>query len=453
MIRRTGVAVVALSLMMFLMAGYLLTAADGAQVVPKSKYDGKTNYSFAFEKSVPTLNPRWTFMLGQPSDSFDGEGRAALAANQVLFVKNDKLNASSPVTGRLLWSAGSKIRAPLYVVGGAVYVSSQSNELFKFDARTGKSLWSHKYKLNAALSDMVNSSASFTVQSSGDLLLLRYAGMLVALDASTGKQRWIWTDAESYTLDIFALPDVVLVPSERNSPADGVVFHALQAKTGKRLWTLNGGNGPLLGIVNNRLLFEDLAARTTKDKHELKLAVIDRTNGKRLETRHFLPISATAQDLLTARAKQVSLYGADLFIQSSAGSIYRFDVRVPGLKTPQPLTKRANWIAGPHGGKLFFQKERFDGLLSVKTVNSSEWFYAGLDNPVSQMLLHQNGLYVAQTDGELFAIDLTTGRPLFRYQTQSQFFPTLQVDGGRLLVEAEDRFFTFELPAALLKNN
>ncbi len=434
-----------------------LPAANGAHVVPKSTYEGKTTYSYAYEKSVQGLNPRWTFMLGQPSDAFDGEGRAALSGDLALFVKNDKLNASSVVTGKLQWSVGKTIRAPLSVIGSSVYVTSWKNELFRYDVRSGKLLWTYAYKNNPALSDMVNDSASFTMQASGELLLFRYMGMLVALDAKTGKMRWTWSDAESYMQEIFVLniagaTPMVLVPSEKNSPNDGVNFHALDLKTGKRLWSAGPTLGPLLGVVNNRLLFEDLTPRTVKDRFELKLAVLDRSNGKRIETRSFLPV-ARGKDPLTAQAKQIALNGIDLYVQSNEGTIYRFDVRNPGLKTPLPLSKRVNWIAGPHRDKLFFAKERFDGLLSVKTVNGSEWFYPALDNPVGKLLLHNNGLYVAQTDGELFAIDLTTGKPLFRYQAQSQYFPALQVSGSRLMVEAEDRFFTFELPPALLKNN
>jgi outer membrane protein assembly factor BamB len=60
-------------------------------------------------------------------------------------------------------------------------------------------------------------------------------------------------------------------------------------------------------------------------------------------------------------------------------------------------------------------------------------------------------MFVGQTDGEIYVLDDTTGKALFRFQTSARNFEPFHVVNGVLLVQAEDMLYAFQLPKQLLQ--
>ncbi len=103
-------------------------------------------------------------------------------ANGVVYVgsDDDHLYAYNAQTGAQLWSAatGSLIRSSPAVANGVVYVGSDDDHLYAFNAQTGASLWS------AATGSFISSSPAVA---NGVVYVGSSDGNLYAFDAQTGR--------------------------------------------------------------------------------------------------------------------------------------------------------------------------------------------------------------------------------------------------------------------------
>jgi len=424
---------------------------QAAYTVPKTYYDGMTNYSYTVTKSLLTAKPLLSVNLGRPTQTFDEMGRSLLVGNSLVYIKSGALKAVDFRTNRQLWAAVGKFRAPLFSKDNYLLISSADYVLHKIDLRTGKSLWNFRYALASASNQMTASSYSHSVSVSGDYVLLRYMESLTVLNRTTGKSLWRWSSTGSFLEDVYVVNGLVLVPSTFRTTTPSTFYYAFDIKTGKQKWLLIGSHGPLQTINGNLLYMEDLAFYEGANTHQLKLDAVDVTTGKVVSSKRYLSLPS-ANKGVEFGARKLSMVGNFMFVQGFDSSVYRFDIRqTPPLSVPKPLTSLKNWLAGPYNGKLFFMNDQGDGVTGVKTADGTRIVYNGLDNPVSRLLLDKSGLYVAQTDGELFFINLTTGRSMYRYQFATQRFASLQVSGSTLLAETEDQAYLFNLPTELLQ--
>jgi hypothetical protein len=78
-------------------------------------------------------------------------------------------------------------------------------------------------------------------------------------------------------------------------------------------------------------------------------------------------------------------------------------------------------------------------------------YYEGLDNTVQRIDFVDSGMFVGQTDGEMYALNVSTAKALFRFDTGSQRFGRFHVADGTLLVQGEDKLYAFAVPAELTK--
>jgi len=168
--------------------------------------------------------------------TYDGQGFSPLA-------QIDKSNVAA-LRPAWTWSMppNSSQNAPL-VHAGVMFVYGVGDRVQALDAKTGELLWEHTHiaKRTASIAGIVKRAIAI----SGDRLFVATTdGQMIALDIHTGKRVWA-TELGGKEVDISAGPMVVhgkviegLAGCTRIVPG-GCSFVALDAETGKLLWTFH----------------------------------------------------------------------------------------------------------------------------------------------------------------------------------------------------------------------
>ena len=156
--------------------------------------DGGTVYFGSYDQhlyalDVATGQPRWTFAAETPIDSMP------LLADGVLFVKltNDAVCALDPRSGAVFWRTTPQLAevlnepttwSPLSKVGGLLYLALSDGRLEALDATTGKRRWVTR----------LGAVHAAPPTSLGELGLVgTKQGSLDALDLETGETLWHWS--------------------------------------------------------------------------------------------------------------------------------------------------------------------------------------------------------------------------------------------------------------------
>jgi hypothetical protein len=149
-------------------------------------------------------------------------------SNGVVYVgsDDDKLYAFNATTGAKLWSAttGNSIDGSPAVAGNTVFVGCNDDYVYAFNGSTGALVW--KYQTGNAISGSVTVASGVVYVGSSD-------GNLYALNATTGAKIWSYNTGNSiYGGAAFANGMVYF------GVYDGM-FYALNATNGTLLWSSN----------------------------------------------------------------------------------------------------------------------------------------------------------------------------------------------------------------------
>ena len=175
----------------------------------------------------------WMFKTALAGTPTIADGVVYLALQDVTSVTETtiswetSLNAFNLQDGSRLWKlkdyATDTILTPT-VAGGRLYIGTyldQNHNVYCFDARTGKKVWS--YLTNGAV---LGTPAVFN----GTVYVGSADNTLYALDADTGKLRWRFENTETFFAAPFMHGGVVYAPSQ-----DGYIY-ALDERTGALRW-------------------------------------------------------------------------------------------------------------------------------------------------------------------------------------------------------------------------
>ncbi len=429
-----------------LWSSWCLTAspsADAAVKVEANRFKSTNSVSASFQ--VPEQKPRWTIRIGKPEATFASFDRVAAAGKYAYYLRAGRLYAADLTTGRTAWSTGSKLYGPIVATTNYVIVGSQAGTIFKFNSANGRTLWRFTAK-NKPILNAEYGTDLYTLTK--NTLFIRLSDAIVSLDLNTGKPKWTFSMEPTGSLKV--LGDIVLAHEISSGAITSQPVVAIDAKTGKLKWRLNGSFGPLLENNGNKLYFENIWPRNDLSKYEFKMDVYDASSGKKLESKEYLPLAAGADPLVT-QAQQVALNGFFLYLQADSGAIYKFDVRESSPITAKPMIEKADWLAGPYDGKLFLRTEHTAGIRSLLAEDLTEQVFEGLDNSVNVLRLNQSAAIVGQTDGELYVLHLATGKSVFRFQTGASVLRSTTISGNQLIVETEDQLLLFDLPTELQK--
>ena len=172
-----------------------------------------------------------------PAEEWPAWRRSHLGLGYSPLTQIDKTNV-----GRLTiaWAqalpAGVNMNEPL-VHNGVLYVFGYGDQVFAFDAASGRQLWRYQRKL----ADKTVLNSRKTIALYGDKLFTATSdNHMVALDARTGKPVWdvALTDRPGMRIPGGPLAaDGVIMQGFANNTAGGGIIVAVDAETGEHLWT------------------------------------------------------------------------------------------------------------------------------------------------------------------------------------------------------------------------
>lgn len=152
----------------------------------------------------------------------------------------DQINTGNVGNLRIAWAqalpAGVNMNEPL-VRDGVLYVFGYGDQVFAFDAASGRQLW--RYQRRVPQGTQLNSRKTIALY--GDRLYTATSdNHMVALDARTGRPVWDVAITDRPNMRIPGGPlaaDGVIMQGMASQAAGGGIIVALDAQSGERLWT------------------------------------------------------------------------------------------------------------------------------------------------------------------------------------------------------------------------
>jgi len=394
--------------------------------------------------ATPYASPLWSMELDAPTPERTFSA-VAVAQDKVFVIKSGVLNAIYVASGKTAWTFGKGLSGAIILDGNVGYVSSSDGKLHQVNLTTGKANWSFQYHENPEPYEI-----GFSLVTKDDKVFLSVVGGIYALDRNSGKVQWRNPSFE-YVAAFHIFDDILLLSTSESGAITVGTTYRIDLNTGEKLWRLGGSHGPVLQVEGNYALFHN----DWPNFSDTYAAIVDRVDlrtGETVESLSFIPFKE-GQDPLYHQAGRVISDGEQLFIQASDNEIHQYHISAQTGSKPTTVIEygKDEWIAGPYSGKLFFRdNDSYSIVYARKLIDQTYVHYEGLDNPVSRMDLIGNGMFVGQTDGEIYALNVTTGKALFCVQTEARSFGPFLTSGNVLLAQAEGKLIAMTLPKELI---
>ncbi|QHW32952.1 PQQ-binding-like beta-propeller repeat protein [Paenibacillus rhizovicinus] len=432
------------SLLGVLAAG-LVAASLGAGGTASAQYGSEPSYSletnYGFENKVPTAKALWSAELDLPSGTERIQYPPAVGETNLYYIKSGALVARSIASGKTLWSFGAKLLPGSAVIAGSfVYAGSADGSVYKVNPSTGSGTRIYQSKEKQLVSLKADGSTLYASSNSG----------LASINLATGKLNWTaGSDAVGHN-GMTILGSMLLVGTFESGAITVNTFYAIDKATGKTLWKLEGSHDKLLKADGDTLYFNNDWPHTDESAYVATIDIVSAKTGKVTGSKPFVAVS-TALPAMYQAPKYVTVDGNDVYILTQDNKLFSYNLNDGTDAVARYVTDGGSFIAGPYNGKVFFQNVDNLGFHARKLVDQSSLFYEGLDNPASRVDFKNAGMYVGQTDGEVYALNVTTGKAAFRFQTQARNYGPFQVAGSTLIVQAEGKLYAFRLPEELTK--
>jgi len=430
------------------LAATVAASAVGAAadyVRPNASYESAQVPSYL--NPVPEAKPLWSVTLGRPGEAYEYHGnRLAVGGGKAYYLKDGKLVAANARTGAVAWTFGQRLTQPIDYRDGSLFVFDDNGKLHRVDGDTGKAKWTFdltpyegEYGLALNAASMAHDDAA---------IYISILGTLLALDRENGKLIWN-SDRLQYGGFPLLHGELLLVSTTESGAITTSVTYAFEKRTGKTVWRSGSNASPLL-VKDGLLYAQDTWPAYDGATHQFRLAVVDIATGEAAGGHSYIRVPEGV-DPRTAQAYVSATDGEWLYVQGSDGAVYRFDYTRPGdEQQPRIYYGDGTWVAGPYHNKLFFEGDRGQGMYAVKLLDGNRFVYEGINNLVSRLDFHGNGMFAGQTDGVIYALDVTTGKAYFRYDTGARNFDPFLVEDGVLFAQAEETLYAFRLPQPLL---
>ncbi|RAP73649.1 stalk domain-containing protein [Paenibacillus montanisoli] len=409
-----------------------------AQSNPNASYDAQATPS-AWNK-VPYAKPVWTADLDKLTMDNSYQPPVVTIGGAFYLIKGGVLQARSLDTGKLLWSFGSKLQAgSIQALDNRLYISGQDGAVYQLDAKKGTSKRIYQANKKSAF-------GQFKVE--GNTLYYASSLGLAAVNLASGQEKWRNTDVNGIPMKV---GNKLLVHAMESGAITVTTTYAIDEANGKTFWRLPGSHSNLLKIEGEKLYFVNDWPKSDTTKFLVDLDIVDLNSGRVLETKSFVPVKQ-GEDPMYQYASNFAIDGNDVYVGTKDNEVFKYNLHAdPAAVKAEIFQDDGAWIAGPYNGKLIYKNRDNIGLHARKLFDKSYVYFQGLDNPASRVDLIGSGLYVGQTDGEIYALNVATGKALFRYQTEARSYAPFIVAGSKLLVQAEGKLYAFALPAELRK--
>ncbi len=329
-----------------------------------------------------------------------------------------------------LWRVDFASRSTPIVHGGKVHVTGRTRarglpmeQISVFDAKSGASLWSHRWSLYQSAAPFRRSaSASPAVDpGTGNVYVLGGGGLLFGWDRQ-GKLLWkrhlvqefgAYIGDSGSTANPVVDRDLVVVSVVGSAWKEGELprqkYIAMNKSTGEVQWIAQPGQACL-----------SRSAGSTPVVAEIK--------GQRLL------IGANADGAIDA-------------LQIRTGkTVWRCRIAESGIQTSVAVA--GDRIFAAHGGKNPGRGDR-GSIVAIDATGSGDitsggqiWRIDGVSVSASSPLVHQNRLYIADDTAILRCLDTGSGKEIWRYRLDSPTHGSPVWAGGKILLsETRGRFF------------
>jgi len=260
---------IANGLVFFLSYDSTFYALDAASGTLKWKFAtaGERRYAaphiHGLEPAAQIMPDPFDFFLSSP----------VVSAGLVYFGSGDSnVYALDAATGRLKWKfkTGDVVHSSPAIADGTVFIGSWDTYLYALDATNGAEKWRFKTGEDREIYNQVGIQASPAVDN-GIVYFGCRDSKFYAIEAGSGKQLWAYNNKGSWVINSAAIQGGKVY----FATSDTGLLHALDAKTGAELFTLEyhhwpmfsspaiAGNMMYLGSHQGRLLAVDLALQKT----------------------------------------------------------------------------------------------------------------------------------------------------------------------------------------------
>jgi eukaryotic-like serine/threonine-protein kinase len=307
------------------------------------------------------------------------------------------------------------------VVAGVAYVGSTDGFLYAIDAESGTQKW--KFKTEARI-------VSSPAVAKGTVFFNSYDGNFYAVDTASGKLKWKFAtpgehrftarhlhgslpagEAMPDPFDVYLSSPVIWNSSVYFGSGDGNIY-ALSADTGKQVWKFQTGDvvhaspaiaDGVLYIGSWDSFFYALDAATGKEKWRFK-------TGEDADTHNQVGIQSSA-----------AVANGTVFFGCRDSNFYALDAATGSKKWA--FNNKGSWVVGSPAVR--------DGKVYFATSDSTTLHVLAADSgaPVFSMKFHWylfsspaiagNTLYVGSHDGKLYAVDLSSQKIAWEFQTDA----------------------------------
>jgi outer membrane protein assembly factor BamB len=322
---------------------------------------------------------------------------------------------------RRLWARdlGGTVSYPL-IARGKVFVSvrqDSGNRFLALDKRDGSTLWSR------SLEPLHVANATY---GGGSIFLTTSQGVLVALDADTGRRHWstnLYREGSVYT---FGMP-----PTAANSRVfvsaggvGGTIFSVSQ-NTGRVQWsakTIGASSSPT--VAGNRLFVSYIGPQTYG---------FEADSGNRLWWLRSTVHGGGSSTAAYARGRVYASESTGLVLAGRSGRIR--DAYV------------SRSLPAIHGNTALFLENRTLHAVE-RTTHSHRWFFRGDGHLVTSPVIVKGYAYIGSTQGRLFGLSLATGRVVWEADAGSGIYPPPHLTDpaaglGLLVVPAQNRLVAY----------
>jgi len=348
---------------------------------------------------------------------------------------------------RVKWTfpTGNRVVSSPVMHAGILYFGSDDGSIYAVQAATGRQLWKRATK----------GPVPSTPAIAGDLLYATsYDGHLYALDLRNGAVRWKfatagerhfeakglhgWTPAKQTffdPFDVFLSSPVVVNGSVFFGSGDGHLY-ALDAATGQLRWKFETGDV----IHASPAYANDTIYVGSWDSY---LYAIDAATGAQ-KWRFKTGEDPKIHNQVGLQSSPAVVDGV-VYVGCRDSNLYAVDAATGEKKWA--YNNKGSWVIGSpavHNGRVYFATSDSAMFHVVDAKTGAEIYSLAFTWPMfSSPAIAGNTLYLGTHEGKLMAIDITTQKPTWTFQTEAskQFGPKYTKADGKPNYEAA--FFDF----------
>jgi len=347
---------------------------------------------------TPFVQPSWSVTVDNwdnyltSNSTISGEGR-------VFTLKDKRLIAINAQTGKIIWTFKDDVQPMFVYQGGNILGALSDGSLYALSASSGKKLWQSSVKIE-------NPNA---IKLFGDTVYVTMNNYTVAVHLKTGKKLWRIINQEVPLKIEGGLAYSIKYNNQSidESPERSITISVINVKSGE--------------IKGNRV-YRWSVSEGAGDENETRISTY--FNGNDFYIHH------------------------NRMIEKYDFKNYKPDEK-PLKSYSEPTYERELYpLNNVYRGRILFGKSQNGLLTSIKTVNGQDLTWIG-DNPSAKTVIYGKGVYLAQTDGIMHALDFDTAKPLFRVKTGARQYDQILKEDGFLIIQTPDKLIGVKLPAAL----